>query len=293
VADKLPALPLVIIGSYRSDERPALPDELPTAQVIQMERLNDSEIAELSHSMLGDAGRDRQILTLLKRETEGNVFFLVEVVRFLAEEAGSLEQIVHRTLPRQVFAGGIQRLLQRRLDQVPEWGRQWLLIGAVIGRELDLDVMRHVTGIGSLDDWLAACADAAVLEVRDRNWRFVHNKLREHLLAEMPPELRVDLHRQVALAIESVHDAGEQASALAHFWQIAGSLEKERHYAAMAGERALQSGAYRPARGHFMRALSLTGEDDLQGRAWLTSRLGEVYFWVSEHSRPRAFTPRV
>jgi len=43
--------------------------------------------------MLGEAGRSADVLDLLERETEGNVFFIVEVVRALAEEAGGLFNI--------------------------------------------------------------------------------------------------------------------------------------------------------------------------------------------------------
>src|SRR5262249_43199459 len=92
-------LPLLIIGSYRDDERPDLPADLPGMQVIRLERLSGEGIAQLSVSMLGDAGRRPEVLELLKKETEGNVFFLVEVVRALAEQAGRLTEIGRATLP--------------------------------------------------------------------------------------------------------------------------------------------------------------------------------------------------
>ena len=48
-------------------------------------RLTTDEISELTASMLGDeVGYRPAVLELLERETEGNVFFLVEVVRTLA-----------------------------------------------------------------------------------------------------------------------------------------------------------------------------------------------------------------
>ncbi|MCP4538622.1 MAG: hypothetical protein GY832_15925 [Chloroflexi bacterium] len=83
-------LPLLIIGTYRDDERPDLPDDLSGMQVLKLERLTEQGIAELSASMLGSAGGREPVLDLLRRETEGSPFFLVEVVRALAEEAGQL-----------------------------------------------------------------------------------------------------------------------------------------------------------------------------------------------------------
>src|SRR6185295_1308069 len=100
-------LPLCVVGSYRHDERPKLPDELPGMKALRLERLDVASIEALSYSMLGDVGREPHVVELLQRETEGNVFFLVEVVRTLAEETGRLEDIGRATLPDSVFAGGV------------------------------------------------------------------------------------------------------------------------------------------------------------------------------------------
>jgi predicted ATPase len=81
-------LPLMIIGSFRNDERPELPQELPGTKLIELERLSKREIAALSQSMIGEGGQQPQVVELLQRETEGNVFFIVEVMRALAEDAG-------------------------------------------------------------------------------------------------------------------------------------------------------------------------------------------------------------
>ena len=56
------------------------------------------------------------IAELLQREAEGNTFFLIEVVRTLAEQAGRLEDIKAMALPNRVFAGGVQEIVQRRLQ---------------------------------------------------------------------------------------------------------------------------------------------------------------------------------
>ena len=58
-------------------------------------------------------------LQLLQRETEGNTFFIVEVIRALAEEAGQLDLVSGMSLPRTIFAGGIQAVINRRLQRVP------------------------------------------------------------------------------------------------------------------------------------------------------------------------------
>lgn len=106
----VPRLPLLIIGSYRNDEKASLVEQLPLMQELPLQRLSPNEMAELSTSMLGEVGENPEVLALLQRETEGNAFFLVEVVRALAEEAGRLSAIGQMRLPQQLFPRGFKRL---------------------------------------------------------------------------------------------------------------------------------------------------------------------------------------
>lgn len=258
-------LPLMIVGSYRTDERPQLPDALPGMQVMPLQRLQREQIIALSRSMLGDGGARQSVVNLLQQETDGNVFFLVEVVRALAEEAGSLHQIGRMTLPANVFAGGIARVIQRRLDRVPDWARPLLERAAVAGRLVDEAVMRHLAGElvqpaptdldAYLENWLTVCASAAVLEVAAGQWRFTHDKLHETLTHQLDAATRQQRHTEVAQAIEATHP-GESALALtlANHWRAAQRPDQEGPYALQAGEQALRQSLYSEADALLIRA---------------------------------------
>lgn len=255
---------LLIIASYRDDERPNLPSELSGMRVLKLHRLSKQGIAKLSESMLGEAGRQEEVLALLQRETEGNPFFLVEAVRALAEDAGGLGRVGNAPLPSKVFAGGVHLIVRRRLNHVPPSARPLLQAAAVMGRELDFRLLRQLDPEADLDRWLQACGP--VLDVVEERFRFAHDKLREGLLANLSDEDRRTLHRRVAEAIEAVYpDANEQMAALAHHWAAAGDRPKEARYAALAGELALQSSAYREAVAFFERALALENEVPKRG----------------------------
>ncbi|MFN8374139.1 MAG: tetratricopeptide repeat protein [Anaerolineae bacterium] len=258
-------LPLLIVGSYRDDERPELGAQLPEMRQLKLERLDAHSIAELSEEMLGVAGRAQPVVDLLLRETEGNIFFLVEVVRALAEDAGQLDRVGTTTLPAAVFSGGIRRIVARRLERVPEDAQILLQQAAVYGRQLDLRILKALLKGDAavapmhfdLAEWLAICADASVLEVHNEHWRFTHDKLREGVLQLVDEERHPVLHRQVAQAIERVYpSAPEQVVALAYHWQRAGDVGKLIHYTTLAGEQAIRNGAYRPAKGYSLRALN-------------------------------------
>jgi serine/threonine protein kinase/predicted ATPase len=252
-------MPLMIVGTYRIDERPSLPDELPEMQHFKLERLGSDKIADLSVSMLGEAGRQTELVEFLQEETEGNVFFLVEVVRALAEEAGQLQHVGRSGLPQKVRTGGIQAVIQRRLAHVPEDGRGLLRQAAIVGRELNLAILEQLKGSLDIEDWLTTCANSAVLEVREGKWQFAHDKLRQATLDSIPDESRPLLHRQVAKAIEAVYpDDPEQAATLAQHWRSAGDLDKELPCVHRAGDYTLYTSAFQDAITHFERALELT-----------------------------------
>lgn len=250
---QVPTLPLLVVGTYRDDERPLLPQELPQAHVIQLSRLDEAAIARLSRSMLGDGGQKPQIVNLLQQQSEGNIFFIVEVVRTLAEEIGQLDQIGMATLPMALFAQGMQKVIERRLRRVPDEAFELLALAAVVGRELNLPLLRHLAGGRDLDGWLNLCAETAVLEFQYERWRFSHDKLRETLLSSLdaagqPAAGLPARHRQVAEAIEQVFpDDPSYLASLAYHWQEAGDRQKEARYKALAGEQAVNNGAYEDA----------------------------------------------
>lgn len=248
----IPQLPILILASYRDDERPGLPGELPGSEQLKLVRLARESIADLSESMLGANGREAHLVNMLERETEGNVFFLVEVMRALAEDAGGLENIGHITLPEHIFANGIQSIIRHRLERIPPEMHPLLKLAAVLGRQIDLDVMRTVLGSAELEQWLLTCADAAVLDVQDNRWRFAHDKLRETLIHELVPVEQRQLHRQAAEAIEQTFAPESEAltarfGALANHWTQAGDAPKAVYYTALAGKQALLNGAYQEA----------------------------------------------
>ncbi|MFN8418987.1 MAG: protein kinase [Anaerolineae bacterium] len=271
-------LPLLILGSYRDDERPDLPAQLDLIPHMKLKRLDDDGIEELSIAILGEVGRRPRLIALLKQETEGNAFFLVEIMRALSEQAGRLSSVGGMQLPEHIVAGGIEQIIRRRISRVPESAHSLLRIAAVAGRDLDLKVLRALTDDAQdFDEWLNIVGDTAVIEVREELWRFAHDKLRESILSDLPAEMRGYLHRRLALTIESVHllDINQYTASLAYHYGACGDLEKEAHYAALAAKQSLTGAAYEKAITYAQRALQLI--DDAKKQAALYGTLGDAY----------------
>jgi tetratricopeptide (TPR) repeat protein len=280
--------PLLIVGSYRDDEPEAaerLAAALPGTRVLKLERLSAKDVAELSASMLGEAGRQAPVVQLLQRESEGNTYFMVEIARALADQAGRLSEIGHGALPGTVFPLGVQTIVRRRLDCVPAQSRRLLHAAAVAGRQVDPVLLTALRPSVALDDWLSACATACVLELRDGRWQFVHDKLRDGLLAELDDAEQCGLHRHVALAIEQCYPGdAERAASLAYHWSRANDRERERHYTRLAGETAAARFANMDALDYLSRAIAMTPESDDAARYALLLTRERVYDRLGDRS---------
>jgi len=273
---------LLLLTNYRDDERPDLPELIPGSKVMKLARLSETEISQLSVSMIGDRGNQTEVLQLLQRETEGNAFFLVEVVRALAEAAGSRSQIGQATLPEAVFSGGIETIIQRRLDKIPEHYHPILMLVAVAGRQLDPALLSTMIAEDDFEDFIQKGADAAVFDIQDGQWQFSHDKLREYILSSLSDKRKMLLNQQVAEAIETVYpdELDDYAARLSKHWHESGQAEKELYYIQIAGEQAAATSSYRESITYFERALSLySNQPEAQANTYIQmglslSRLG-------------------
>jgi len=250
--------PVLIVATFRDDERAQLGAELPSAHLLKLPRLGRDAVGELIDSMVGPIAQRPQLLELLLRETEGNTFFIVEAMRALVEKSGGLSRLAQSELPRSVFVGGIQQALQRRLNQVPSRMRALLNLAAVAGRTLDEAVLSAAMPDAALAAFLQSCCDVGVLEVSEQHYRFAHDKLRESVLADLRADETSILHAQLAHAIERTYPGSPAHSALlSHHYLHAGMLRQAGEYAAQAGEQAVLRGALAEAQALLRRAIAL------------------------------------
>ncbi|MFZ5897034.1 MAG: serine/threonine-protein kinase PknK [Myxococcota bacterium] len=285
--------PILIVASARNEtstDKLALPGAM---QSVQLSRLDAADIAEVCATLIG-TDHPVELVPLLFRETEGNAFFLVEALRALAEEAGSLMALKSAPVPNRIFAGGIQTLIRRHLGAVSEKGRPLLRLAAALGRGVDPTVLRALARDVELDSWIAECVAAAVFERveagRDVRIRFRHDKLREALLDELSEDERRVLHARVAAALEQTRaDDPEQLGPLARHYRAAGNADKELAFAARAGEQAVRSRAFAEAHEFLDRAAGLAeraGRHDMLPE--LCSLRAELHAQRSEWTQAQA-----
>jgi len=253
-----------VIGTFRNDDAPDLHRDAPAASLLTLRRMSFSEMAKLGELMIGAAALQPAVIDLLQRESEGIPFFLVEVVRELADRSGSRGGIGDRALPERVVTGGIQSSIRRRLERVDAPTTRILESAAVIGRDIDRSLIESLHPEIYFEPWAERCSRAALIDMEQQKWRFSHDKVREQLLYDLAPTARRRLHGLVAGILERDPDSAMGlAPTLAHHWAGAENQEKEAHYSELAGRIALESGACREAIRYLDRARGIV--DGLPG----------------------------
>src|SRR5262249_17751377 len=155
---------------YRKEEESEELRALP-GDKIRLERLDRNGCGQLATAILGKLGQNRALVDYLHQQTEGNLFFLVETIRELATRAAELDSVAQHELPVELLTGGIEQLVNRRLEQVPQAGQQLLEIAAVAGRRLDLRLLAELRIEQKLENWLTQCTNAGVLEAQQGEWQ--------------------------------------------------------------------------------------------------------------------------
>jgi len=280
LAPLLEGTPVTIFCTYRNDEAPDLILRFPDAADMQLERLSRAAIAELSEAMLGTRGAQPAMIDLVERESEGNVFFIVETMRTLAEEAGQLDLVGIKTLPETVFAGGMRHVIARRIERLPADVRALLDLTCVAGRVLDLAVLEHALG-ASIEPLLIASANAAVLEYRvGDGWRFAHDKLREYLLSLQSADVLVALHRRIAEGIEAVYpNDTNKAAMLVRHWHGARDEAHEQRYLLTAAHQAYIRGNRKETLEYYQRLYALLDDPNQLHQTLLM--MGQIVFEIS------------
>jgi class 3 adenylate cyclase len=271
LARELGPLRLLVLGSYRDVElgrQHPLEEtlaELTRTQLCERILLRGLQAVDVARFIELTAGREppAALVEAVYRETEGNPFFVSEVVRLLQSD-GRLEDLESVASWSVEIPQGVRQVIGRRLSALSEEANRILTIASVIGREFELLVLSQAadSAAGEVLERIEEAEDARIvveMEGAAGRYRFSHALIRETLYDELRTTHRLRLHRRVADVLESL--AGSDESRLAelshHFCEAAtgGDVEKAVDYAVRAAERAEAMLAYEEAAIHYDRAL--------------------------------------
>jgi class 3 adenylate cyclase/tetratricopeptide (TPR) repeat protein/energy-coupling factor transporter ATP-binding protein EcfA2 len=242
---------------------------------IDVEGLPSDEVRDLVASMLRGASQAiAAIADAVHRETDGNAFFVVEMVRHMLETGADVSGGPLPELPV-----GIREVVQQRIRRMGADTQTVLAAGAVLGAEFEWRVLSQLLDMkpDALLDVLDGAVAAAILrEVPGRSsYRFVHALVQHTLYDGLSETRRRRLHVAAALALDARADV--HAAAAAAHWLAAGDLAEPaavRAACVAAASEALRHRAPDEAVKWLANALA-TAPDDRE-RCGLLVALGEA-----------------
>ena len=268
---------LLVIVTYRDtdlDRRHPLSETLADLRrLLQFERLNVTGWSEddMQRYLAKLSGREPPfpLVPMLREQTEGNPFYVGEVLRNLVE-SGAVENVdgewvTTAAIDDMSIPEGVREVVGRRLSRLSEDANVALGVGAIAGRDFELDVIAPVTEmeqerlLDALEEAVAARLISEVVGYPVR-FHFTHALVRETLYNELSTARRVRLHRRIAQSIEALYAAdldAHLAELSFHYSEAAQSVAVATavDYARRAGQQALEQLAYEEATAHFDRAL--------------------------------------
>ncbi|MDA0158913.1 AAA family ATPase [Solirubrobacter ginsenosidimutans] len=278
--------PLLVLGTYRDTElgrRSPLTGALAELQRdagllrVGLRGLAEGDVSALARSLLGDDA----VAARVHARTDGNAFFVEQVLRGLAESPELPESV------RQ--AVGI------RLSRLGEDASDLLAAAAVLGAEFD---PRALVGMTALEPAAAELALDEALRARllrpvpsGGRVEFAHALVREVVYAELNVLRRARLHRRAAEVLRELGESRRLEEIAFHLFEAAstGDAREAAELLVRAGRRAVDGLAYEDAAEHFQRALDaleLAGAEPEAGPVLLAR--GDALLRAGEPTTARA-----
>lgn len=291
---------ILIVGAYRDvelDRQHPLADALGALrreaeyERIDLKGLADNEVCELLE-VIAEQEVPKALVDAIDAETDGNPFFIREVLLHLLEE-GKISRrdaswTANLTIEELGIPEGVRQVIGRRLSRLSDDANRLLAAASAFNGAFHFAIAAKVAG---LDDAAALKALDVALDAQlirpsaaAESYDFSHALIRHTLYGEMNPSRQVRTHRQVAEAMEAVWGAraSEHAAEIAYQYSRSAALpgaERGAVHAIAAADRAEAAYAHDEVAAFLKMALELLPENDHR-RPRVLGRLGLALAWT-------------
>ena len=286
--------PFVMICNFR----PGFTLGVRGERVMALTELSGRQTREQLQSLLETDELPPGLLDAVNVRTEGNPFFVEEIVNSLIEtdvlvhEAGGW--VLRRRIEELALPSTIRGLIAARIDGLDPTRRRVLREVSVVGREFLYRLVRSVsTEPDDLDRSLGVLSAADLIREKSADpeleYVFKHGLTQEVAYEGLLRRDRQQLHERVGRAIESQlgDRVDEFVETLAYHFQRSGQVVDAVGYLRRAGRRALERYSMVECHNHYRAAYQLLTEEDLDNPVSTTTRqrllLETILEWATAH----------
>ena len=295
IARDLRRLPVMLVVTYRDTEVQVnthfgelMADLGREGATLRLLGLSETDARRLIEVSAGRAPDDASVEALY-RATEGNPFFLTEIVRLLISQKQLFR--VGGGLGAFRIPDSVRVAIRRRVRLASEMTQGALNVAAIVGREFDVAVIRAAVKLPLKQltramDEAEACGIVTRLSGVAGRYRFSHALIPETLCHDLPQARCRQIHLRIARTIEGMHRANlapHLAELAYHYARAlpAGPWEKAFEYARRGAQHAQALLAYQEAARlceMALAALELQQPVDEKQRCEILLRLGEAQY---------------
>src|SRR5712692_5120648 len=299
---------ILLLVNYRPEYSHAWTNKSYYTQ-LRLDALGRVSAGEMLTTLLGEGVELNPLKRMVIERTEGNPFFIEEVVRALFDEGALVRNgavKVARPLSQLRLPSTVQGILASRIDRLPAEQKELLQTLAVIGRESLLGLLKKVVSqaearrermLGDLQAGEFIYEQAATGDIE---YVFKHALTQEVAYNSLLIERRKLLHERIGDAIESLYASSldDHLAELAHHYSHSDNITKAVEYLGRAGQQAMQRSAYADAIGSLNAAADLLQrlpdsleriQRELRLQLMVAPALMVVKGWASPEAE-RAFT---
>jgi len=297
---------LLLLGAYRDtdiDERHPLSPVLTELnrerllQSAQLKRMSLNDVSEMIKRILEQDDVPREFCELVYEKTKGNPFFVEEVLKSLKEE-----EVIYREkdkwkikeVSRIEFPKTVKSVIKSRISRLDDDCQNVLTMASFVGNDFSFEGLCGVTGFeeDKLLELMEKMLKTGLVKERVIRGQGVYSfadVIVRDVVHEGVSLLRhMKLHGVVGCALEKVYvkKIDEHLGELAYHFVEAGDKDKALDYFLKAGEKAQKVYAHNEAFSYLQHALELLEEKEgnLEQKARITERLGDIKEWIAETS---------
>jgi predicted ATPase/class 3 adenylate cyclase len=273
-SERIATARLLLLVNYRPEYQHSWGSKTYYTQ-LRLDPLGSQEAHELLTALLGSDAALQPLTQFILAKTEGNPFFMEEMVQTLVDQgvlcrapAGGMQPAAPMTssaLAALQLPPTVQGVLAARIDRLPAEEKTLLQTLAVLGKEFAWGLLTTVAdqpdeGLQRLLAHLQA--EEFIYEhlaFPEPDYTFKHALTQEVAYNTVLLERRRVVHERAAQAIEGLfaERLPEHYNELAHHYSRSGNTIKAVDYLHRAGQQAVERSAYAEAVSHLTTALDL------------------------------------
>jgi class 3 adenylate cyclase len=286
---------ILLLGSYRDVEvnrrhpLEAALRELTREELLEripVRRLAAPGTSELIANTLGERDVSGPLVDLIHQRTEGNPFFVQQLLRFLVERGDVYQEEGHwteRILATIEVPESVRSVIGQRLARLSEPTQEILQDASVLGQTFSFQALSQIGDRSEAQLEVAleeAGSTGLVREAGTDRYAFDHALTQQALYTELPGRRKRRLHLAAAETLERLPQESRARHSAELAWHFLEAANEERAlpYAIAAGDEARAVFANREAERHYTTALEIAAHvGDHRREAQILARRARLF----------------